>query len=191
MNKLPLKAEVSYLKEFLTAKEATDIYNHILHDYHINQYRININGRDSDFGKIMFVDSFIVEENRMPAPFYGQSFVWSEKMKTIKSRIEKLTNHQFQVCVCIYYPNGNSGVDFHYDPPAFGDTTYIPSLSLGEERQFLLREKETHHIHEIMLEEGSLLIMGDQCQELYEHCLPTDSQYKNGRINLTFRKYGF
>lgn len=73
---------------------------------------------------------------------------------------------------------------------AYGDTSTIPSLSLGEERKFCLREKQTLKVAEVLLKNGSLLIMGKDCQEKYEHALPIDSNYKKGRINITFRKYG-
>jgi len=64
-------------------------------------------------------------------------------------------------------------------------------LSLGEERDFFLREKETLAETKIILENGSLIMMGENCQELYEHSLPTNNINKRPRINLTFRKYGF
>ena len=112
-------------------------------------------------------------------------------MAFLKKSIEKHTGIKFETCVCIFYPNGNSGVDFHSDYIAFGDTTIIPSLSIGEERIFLLREKETGKVNELKLENGSLLVMGEYCQERYEHALPLNSDYKKPRINLTFRKYGF
>ena len=111
-------------------------------------------------------------------------------MKIVKEKVETYTGHQFETCVCIYYPDGNSGVGYHSDFIAFGDTTLIPSLSLGEDRIFKLREKETLIEHEILLNNGSLIIMGEHCQERYEHSLPENSKYKNPRINLTFRKYG-
>ncbi|MFX0557696.1 alpha-ketoglutarate-dependent dioxygenase AlkB [Maribacter sp. CXY002] len=97
----------------------------------------------------------------------------------------------FQTCVCIFYPDGNSGIDYHSDKTAFGDTAIIPSISLGEERQFCLREKKNMSTTKLILKHGSLLVMKDGCQERFEHSLPTDVKYLKPRINLTFRKYGF
>ena len=80
---------------------------------------------------------------------------------------------------------------YHSDLLAFGDTSFIPSISLGEERKFALGEKATLEIFETVLENGSLLVMEENCQARYEHSLLIDPIYKNGRINLTFRLYGF
>ncbi|MCH2490888.1 MAG: alpha-ketoglutarate-dependent dioxygenase AlkB [Flavobacteriales bacterium] len=67
----------------------------------------------------------------------------------------------------------------------------IASVSLGQERLFNLREKATQKEHELLLHQGSLLNMGEGCQELYEHALPLNPEYKQPQINLTFRKFGF
>jgi alkylated DNA repair dioxygenase AlkB len=91
----------------------------------------------------------------------------------------------------IYYPDGNSGLDFHSDHAVFGDTSIIPSVSLGEEREFKFREKESGNEITTTLESGSLIIMGKHCQERYEHRLPINPESNKPRINLTFRKYGF
>ncbi len=139
----------------------------------------------------MFIDQVLYEVNVFPEEQWGKTAVWPDNLFKIKQRVEALTKKPFQVCVCIYYPNGNNRVSYHSDYSAFGDTTTIPSISIGEERAFLLREKSSQIEHEIFLEEGSLLIMGEHCQERYEHSLPIRPKYKNGRINLTFRQYGF
>ena len=145
----------------------------------------------SDFGKITFIDQNLNDANKFPELLWGKTEVLPETLILIKNRVEKIAKMIFHVCVCIYYPDGNSGVSYHSDYPAFGDTTVIPSLSIGEEREFNLREKTTMKEHSILLEEGSLIIMGEHCQDRYEHSLPTNPIYKNPRINLTFRKYGY
>lgn len=121
----------------------------------------------------------------------GATKSWTSKLKLAKDQIEKITNQQFQVCVLIYYPDGNSGVDYHSDFPAFGSTSLIPSISLGEEREFKFRSKENGEEFGQTLSNGSLTLMGDHCQDRYDHSLPINSEYKRPRINLTFRKYGF
>jgi alkylated DNA repair dioxygenase AlkB len=140
---------------------------------------------------MMFIDGNLFEEKKFPASIWGPNQIWSDKMTLVKDRVEDYTGHKFETCVCIYYPDGNSGIDYHSDAAAFGDTSIIASVSIGEERVFRLRERETMTVHELLLESGSLLIMGEGCQDRFEHALPLDSNYKKARINLTFRKYGF
>ncbi|MDF1698715.1 MAG: alpha-ketoglutarate-dependent dioxygenase AlkB [Saprospiraceae bacterium] len=193
--KLPLNCAVEYITNFLSKSESKDLYNELIEIHNIDQSRIKIKITDDEYylgdRKLMFIDEDLKQKNKFPEERWGKSTVWSPSIKRIKDRIEKLTNHTFNVCVCIYYPNGEYGVDFHSDHTAFGDTNFIPSLSIGEEREFHLREKETSDIFEIKLMEGSLLIMGENCQQRFEHSLPINPKYKRGRINLTFRPFGF
>jgi hypothetical protein len=192
--KLPLKCEAEYFQDFLTKTESEQLYNHLITDFNLadaNSFRLQ-NGDliKLNFGKTIFMDEDIFNKNLLPSSIWGNTAVWSEKMRALKRKVELHTSRKFEVCVCIFYPDGNSGVDFHSDYLAYGDTSYIPSISLGEEREFVLREKDNFQRYEINLANGSLIIMGEECQELYEHSLPTNPKYKNGRVNLTFRKFG-
>jgi len=193
--RIPLNCTLDYLEHFLSRKEAARLFLEFESDYKLSDSPIvyNINGEEfrSDFGKVTVMDQELYDQGKFPKAIYGNTMVWPDSLRQIKERIEDLTQRKFQFCVCIYYPDGKAGVDFHTDPPAFGDTTIIPSLSLGEERNFMLKEIATGVIHEMQLASGSLLIMGEHCQERYEHCLPVDPAYKNPRINMTFRQYGF
>ncbi len=193
--KLPLNCSVEYIDTFLSISESKALYNELIEVYRIHELKTKITTSTgeiySNYGKLMFLDKTLYESNKLPEVLWGKSMIWSTKLNEIKRRVEKIVNRTFHVCVCIYYPDGNSGVDFHSDYVAFGDINLIPSLSIGEGREFQLREKETLNVYEITLTEGSLLIMGKDCQQNYEHCLPINPKYKNGRINLTFRTYGF
>ncbi len=191
---LPLKCEASYDPDFLGKSESKLIFNHLLQEFDLSNRTINLaNGHtfELDCGKLMFMDEDIFLENKLPSEIWGNTAIWSDKMRRVKEKVESLTGHKFQSCVVIYYPNGNSGVDFHSDLIAFGDTDFIPSVSLGEEREFILREKNDGKEFSLKLSDGSLIIMGNKCQELYDHSLPINPKYKNERINLTFRKVGF
>ena len=71
--------------------------------------------------------------------------------------------------------------------PWLGKKFIVPSLSFGAEKEFRLRLKEDKkHKLAITLENGSLIIMKDKCQELWEHSVPKQSN-KGIRYNLTFR----
>ncbi|WP_020536415.1 alpha-ketoglutarate-dependent dioxygenase AlkB [Lewinella cohaerens] len=192
--KLPLNCDVEYLSSFLNIYDANELFAELINI--IKQTDFCPQTEDGklfkvNFGKIMFLDKNLIDENKFPEQYWGATRRWTNKLKALKEKIENFTNQKFQVCVLIYYPDGNSGVDFHSDYVAFGDTSIIPSISLGEERIFKLREKESKVEVSQLLEHGSLIIMGEGCQDRYEHSLPIDPKYKKSRINLTFRKYGF
>jgi len=192
--KLPLNCNVEYLSLFFDKSDANELFielmdlvkktNFLPQAEDGKLFKVNV-------GKFMFLDQNLIDENKFPEQLWGPTRIWTNKLKKLKAKIENFTNHKFQVCVLIYYPDGNSGVDFHSDYVAFGSTSIIPSISLGEEREFKLREKESKVEFSQMLENGSLIIMGEGCQDRYEHSLPINPSYKKPRINLTFRKYGF
>ncbi len=193
--KLPLHCNVTYQKKFLSGAESQELLDHLMNFKELTApFEITTLSGEAyrhTYGKMMFIDKDLFEEKKFPEAVWGANRIWSKEMAMVKERVETLTGHTFATCVCIYYPDGNSGVEYHSDFASFGDTSIIPSVSLGEERKFYLREKRTLEEHKFFLENGSLIIMGENCQELYEHSLPVDAAYKRPRINLTFRKYGF
>lgn len=192
---LPVNCVATYVEDFLSKESARKLYEQLISQYNIAQQTLKIAFTDelsySDTKKIMFVDEDLFTKNTFPDEVWGKTAIWSDELRTIKEQVETFTGLKFGVCVCIYYPDGNSGVTFHSDFPAFGDTSTIPSISLGAERIFQLREKESLQVHDILLQEGSMLVMGENCQERYEHSLPVDARCTAGRINLTFRQYGY
>lgn len=192
--RLPLNCEVEYFSDFLSLIDANELYKELESIVKKRKFAPQTeDGRtyEVNFGKVTFLDQDLLDKNVFPEQHWGPTAVWTNRLKCLKERIESFTSHKFAVCVLIFYPDGNSGVDFHSDYPAFGDTSIIPSISLGEAREFRFREKESKMEVSQILENGSLTIMGKYCQDRYEHSLPENPIYKNPRINLTFRKHGY
>ena len=113
-------------------------------------------------------------------------------MKRIKEQIEERAGHRYHVCVCLHYPDGTHGCGFHQDLTAYGAVDSIASLSLGAVREFVLRScqepDQSVHYH---LPHGSLIIMGDGCQENFQHGILEEPAVTERRLNLTFRKFGY
>jgi len=63
----------------------------------------------------------------------------------------------------------------------------IASLSLGAERKFSFKHKQTKETISLILEHGSLLVMKDVTQSNWLHSLPKSKKITRPRINLTFR----
>ena len=112
-------------------------------------------------------------------------------MARLRQRVEELTGQEFELAMCLYYPDGSHFAPYHSDQETSGHNTILPSLSLGEVREFCFRENSTGEIFSLELDHGSLLVMGDHCQARYEHTLPRNSAYNKGRINITFREPAF
>lgn len=64
----------------------------------------------------------------------------------------------------------------------------IASVSLGAERRFQFKHKETKELITLWLEHGSLLVMEGTTQRYWLHRLPKAPHIKLSRINLTFRQ---
>lgn len=190
--KLNLNCEAAYLESFVSKEEANALFGYLMEYQELTRPFVitAMTGEkiESSNGKMMFIDKSLKEADRFPEAIWGVSHVWSEPVRELKRKVEEYTGQEFQTCVCIYYPDGTSGVEYHSDLSAFGSTDYIPSFSLGAERPFQLRELSTSQVHELVLQNGSLVIMGAHCQERYEHALPLDPTCQWPRINMTFRK---
>lgn len=92
------------------------------------------------------------------------------------------------------YRNGNDSVDWHSDNeqglgPA-NDNVIITSITFGDTRNFVLRNKKTRQKISMDLGNGDVIIMGGQTQKFWEHKVPKTSQKVGKRLNLTFRSTG-
>jgi alpha-ketoglutarate-dependent dioxygenase alkB family protein 2 len=115
---------------------------------------------------------------------------WSDVpiLNTIKEYIHEKLNIPVNFVLVNFYQNGDNYIGYHSDDEKDLNGKYpIISVSLGEERDFLLKNKSTGKIHKQVLHNNSCLLMIPPCQQLYKHSLPKRKKAVNPRINLTFR----
>jgi alkylated DNA repair dioxygenase AlkB len=87
------------------------------------------------------------------------------------------------------YRNGEEGMGWHSDDePELGKEPIIASLSLGAERAFDFKHKDSEYKQRIYLQNGSLLLMKGATQKHWKHALPKSKKVLAPRINLTFRE---
>jgi alkylated DNA repair dioxygenase AlkB len=89
------------------------------------------------------------------------------------------------------YRDGRDSVAWHSDYEGrHGGRVVIASLTLGAVRRFMFRPKPGREGATLAfdLPAGSLLLMGDGCQEHWEHHVPKTARPVGPRINLTFRQ---
>ena len=102
-----------------------------------------------------------------------------------------VNNLEFNSCNVNYYHDGSEYVDWHADDePLFGNSySKIPilSLSVGQSRQFLVRNNLTRKVTPIMLHNGDLLYMGGYVQSTHQHMLPPAAG-SGPRLNFTWRR---
>lgn len=98
------------------------------------------------------------------------------------------TSETFNSCLLNLYHTGEEGMGWHSDAETdLIKDGAIASLSLGSERKFAFKHKQSKEKVELLLEHGSLLVMKGSTQTFWVHKLPTTKKVTTPRINLTFR----
>ena len=115
---------------------------------------------------------------------------WSLVVLDLKQILEKELNTQFNGCLINLYDSGEIGMAWHSDNESELDTEgIIASLSFGATRTFQLKHKQTGEKIDLILENGSLLLMDMESQQYWLHQLKKEIKVKELRINLTFRQF--
>jgi len=114
---------------------------------------------------------------------------WIPELLAVKNQVEEITGHNYNFVLCNLYKSGNDYIGPHSDSEIDLDLSAgIASVSLGQERDFILHHKTDRTKNKtIKLASGSLLFMGGSCQSIYKHSLPKRKLVTGERINLTFR----
>lgn len=197
------KAKVEYYPNVVTADLVTATMTEIL-TYPLEKDRVLTEaklGSETVSGSyklsratLVFGDDELAEKS--PPGIWGMNksiLPWPKTIRTIKREVETITGTKYNVCLANYYKTGKEAIHWHADREELGDAHSIASVSLGAERMFSFREKEKRNVTvlSIPLENGSLIHMGKNCQNIYEHCLEKDLNCTEPRLNLTFRKFHY
>lgn len=117
-----------------------------------------------------------------------QALVFTEALLNLKKIVEKESNATYNSCLLNLYHSGEEGMAWHSDgEKMLKKNGEIASLTLGAERKFSFKHKQSKQKIDIVLERGSLLVMKDTTQTNWLHRLPPTKLIKTPRINLTFR----
>jgi alkylated DNA repair dioxygenase AlkB len=186
-NLLPKDGMVNYYGKILSSREANQYLDLLMQNILWEHDEVVI------FGK------HIVTKRK--AAWYGdsdylytysnttkQALAWTKELSCLKQIAEELAGTKFNSCLLNLYHNGDEGMGWHSDDEeSLGKNNTIASLSLGAERKFLFKHKQTKQTVSLVLEHGSLLIMKDSTQANWSHSLPKSKNVTQPRINLTFR----
>ena len=191
-----VNAIVTYDPAFLSPNNANHIFDAISQIFESEERKIINNERDEPIYRlnrktIVYVDKNI--DRAVIPKIWGNNvsiFEFPEKMLEIKTNLENKLNFKFNICLANYYNSGKNSIGWHSDNEEKGSTSCIASISLGAEREFMFRTKSSKEIYKtLILNHGSLIMMGPGCQENYEHSLPVNKNCKQPRLNLTFRLF--
>lgn len=186
-NILPYDGEALYYGNMLTETLATQYFNILLNDIPWQHDEAVIYGkRIVTKRKVAWYgdDAYDYTYSRTTKT----ALPWTPALLELKELVEKTCNTTFNSCLLNLYHDGDEGMAWHSDDEkALGKNTVIGSLSLGAVRKFSFRHKQTSEKKEIILDNGSLLVMQGTTQTHWLHRLPKSTKIKHPRINLTFR----
>lgn len=183
-------ADVRLLRGLFSAQESTQLLGELRKSIQWRQDKIRIFGRVHDLPRLQqwhgdagltYMWSGI---SMSPEP-------WTPLLLSIKERVESFAGASFNTVLLNLYRNGNDTVSWHTDDEEeLGPQPIISSVSLGAERDFVLRHNQRNDIGDvkISLPDGSLLVMAGSTQAYWKHALPRRQRIEAERINLTFRR---
>jgi len=113
---------------------------------------------------------------------------WSPDLDRVRRLCEARTGSSFNGVLANLYRDGRDHMGWHADDEScLGVDPVIASVSLGAERRFDLRHRQTGETVSCLLPHGSLLVMSGRSQIAWKHRLPRSARLDNARLNLTFR----
>lgn len=115
---------------------------------------------------------------------------WHASVSSMRERLERDTGVRFNSVLLNLYRDGRDSMGWHSDDePELGDAPVIASVSLGQERRFVLRARnDKSRKHEMTPASGSLIVMRGTLQRDWQHQVPKTARPVGARINLTFRR---
>lgn len=113
---------------------------------------------------------------------------WTAELRILKALVEAETGETFNASLLNLYHSGEEGMAWHSDGEKdLKKNGAIASLSFGAVRKFAFKHKQSKEKIDIILQNGSLLLMKDTTQRHWLHRLPPTKKVHTARINLTFR----
>lgn len=183
-------ADVRLLCAFLADDEASNLFKRLRSEVPWRQDTIKIYGKEHLLPRLQqwFGDAGL---NYTWSGIRMAPLPWIPVLSEIRRRAEDAAREQFNTVLLNLYRTGDDTVSWHSDDErALGPTPIIASVSLGAERDFVLRHRHRDDVEEvkIALPNGSLLLMQGKTQAMWKHALPRRRGVTAERINLTFRR---
>lgn len=114
---------------------------------------------------------------------------WPDALVPVRARLREELGVPFNSVLANLYRDGSDCMGWHSDDePELGPAPVIASISLGAQRRFALKHRQSQEKRIVELPHGSLLVMAGATQQHYRHALPRTAKPIGPRINLTFRR---
>lgn len=181
-------ADIVYFPSFFSSEVASELYHDLLREIPWQQDHIKVFGKEHVQPRL----TALFGNEGKPYSYSNltmQPKPWNLLLQKIKYHVESVAETNFTTVLLNYYRDGKDSNGWHADDEKeLGLNPIIASVSLGSERMFQLKHNTNPSLRQnILLENGSLLIMKGATQHYWKHQIPKTSKPIGGRINLTFR----
>lgn len=187
LNLLPVDGVVNYYGPFMPELEA-DIYLQALLDKIAWQHdealirgqRITTRRQVAWYGDAAFDYTYSNTTKR--------ALPWTAELLSLKDKAQERCGETFNSCLLNLYRDGSEGMAWHSDAEKdLKKNGAIASVSLGAERKFCFKHRQSKQTVSVVLQHGSLLVMKGSTQTHWMHSLPATKTVDAPRVNLTFR----
>ncbi len=190
-NKIELNlpnADICYFPDFLNKNEAEWYFNLLLDKVQWQQDDITVFGKTYKQPRLtaLYADN---EKSYTYSNITMHPKVFTKELLELKNKVEEISKVEFTTCLLNLYRDGNDSNGWHTDnEPELGTNPIIASVSLGAERLFKLKHRYDSNLKkDLLLQNGSLLVMKGETQHKWLHQIPKTKKTVGKRINLTFR----
>ncbi len=186
-NLLPTDGIVNYYGKILTLDQA---------NYYFEQLTSTLAWQNDEaiiFGKKIVTKRKVAWYGDKEFPYtYSKvtkyALPWTPALLKLKELAEAKSGEKYNSCLANLYHNGSEGMAWHSDGEKdLKKHGAIASISLGAERKFGFKHKQSKEVVTMQLEHGSLLVMKGTTQTYWLHRLPPTKKVSSARVNLTFR----
>ena len=183
-------AEVYYLRHLSLSEPADDIMQHLIDEVPWKAEKIVVWGKTFPQPRLIawYGDS---GKSYTYSGIHLNPLPWTPVLLDIKSRVEAVVGDEFNSALLNYYRDHRDSMGLHSDDePELGQCPIIASLSLGEERLFILKHKTRKDLKSVRLKlaSSSLLLMKGETQQHWKHGIEKKTCPCGPRVNLTFRR---
>lgn len=179
-------APLDYTPDYLAETEADRLLEHLVAATPWQQKHITLYGREIPMPRLI---AWYADD---PYTFSGSTQepnAWTPELTALRDRLEATTGARYNSVLLNLYRDGKDSISWHADDePELGPNPTIASVSLGSERDFILRRNDDPGVKvKLPLAHGSLVVMRDDSQSAWQHSVPKRARVTEPRVNLTFR----
>lgn len=183
-----LNSELEYEAEFLSKSIADDLFAHCLNELPWREELVRMFGRTFVAPRL----SCAIADEGCTYRYRGsqtESVRFTRQLDTLRANLKDQLDVPFNYVLATQYRNGDDYVGWHADDERDlvpGQT--IANVSLGEAREFRIKNRDGTFDERVITDHGSLLLMYGHILRTTKHSLLRTRRLIGPRVVLSFRE---